>query len=337
MSQIGTLDCGYLTDVMIEADRAWEDPIKNADLKANADSAKAVLENQMVRMVELQNKNKKYIVGLEWLTDCEGTTTSCTDDCTIDGSDATPECKEYEVTCLQESTFKVADRVYRERTIENTQSIAFLLEKRKKLLDEYIASYILTALSANAGTNVFTGAPGTVAAAVTTIPAASWNDNIWSYFAKVALMNDFNNPYAISGYNLFDLVYNRMAEFANADGKGNVNKMGDLRNRVYFDPKNVETIASGSTFLLHKTAAAFISKSWYPQGAANAVELLADQKAWSDASRNLPGVTYDIMAKRTCVGNEFYTAYKVQAHGVFALNPTPCTATKTGILEFTCY
>jgi hypothetical protein len=61
MSQIGILECGYLTDIMIEADRAWEDPIKNIDLIADADAAKAVLDNQVVRMVELQNKNKKYV------------------------------------------------------------------------------------------------------------------------------------------------------------------------------------------------------------------------------------------------------------------------------------
>jgi hypothetical protein len=336
MSEIGIQECGYLTDVSIEQERAWADPIKNIDLKANADAARAVLENQQINMGPLLVKDKKHIVNVEWLTDCDATTEACTDDCTIDGEDASPECKEYGISCLRESSFKVPDRAYRERTIANTQSIAFLIERRKKLLDEWIARYIITGLVANAGTNVFTGAPGTVAAAVTSIPAINWNDNIWGYLARVALGNQFTSPYAISGDNLFQLVYNRRAEYQNADGKGNVNKMGGLRDRTYFDVFNVEAIAEHYTFLLHKTAVAFINKAWYPLGAANAIELMADEKAWSDTSRNLPGITYDIFTQRSCASNEYYTAFKVQLHGVFAVNPTPCSETNTGILAFAC-
>jgi hypothetical protein len=149
-------------------------------------------------------------------------------------------------------------------------------------------------------------------------------------------MNQFSNPYLITGTNLFQLVYNRQAEYANADGKGNVNKMGLLQNRIYFDPFNVESAAAGHTFMLHKNAAAFIGKAWYPEGGANAVELMPGQMAYSLPSRNLPGVVYDIFTQRTCVSNEYYTAFKVQLHGLFALNPTPCSDTNTGILQFVC-
>lgn len=338
MSQIATIDCGYLATIQAMADELWIDPLKNIDLIADAESARAVLENQQVKLGELQVKDKKKTISLEWLTACDADTEACSDDCSIDGSDATPECKEYEITCLQESSFKVGDRVYREKTINVENSIAFNLERRKKLLDEWIAAYIITGLVANAGTNAFTGAPGTVGAAVTTIPAANWNDNIWGYFARVARGNKFKSPYAITGDNLFQLVYNRLADFANADGKGGVNRMGDLRNRIYLDPETLETkaIAPGYTFLLHKTAVAFVGKSWYPLGGANAVQLTADRMAWSENSRNLPGISYDVFTERTCVSNEYYTAFKVQLHGLFALNPAPCSDTNTGILAFLC-
>ena len=336
MSQIASIDCGYLATIQAMADELWIDPIKNIDLIADAESARAVLENQQVKLGELQVKDKKKVVSLEWLTACDADTESCTDDCSIDGDDATPECKEYEITCLQESSFKVGDRVYRERTIDVGQSIAFNLERRKKLLDEWIAQYIITGLVANAGTNVFTGSPGTVFNAFTSIPAANWNDNIWGYFARVLRGNKFKSAYGITGDNLFQLIYNRMAEFQNADGKGNVNKMGALQNRMYLDPETVESIAAGYTFLLHKTAVAFVGKAWYPLGGANAVQLTADRMAWSENSRNLPGIQYDIFTERTCLNNEYYTAFKVQLHGVFALNPSPCSSTNSGILAFTC-
>lgn len=334
MSQIGTIDCGYLTEIMIEADKAWLDPMKNADLVADANTAKAVLANQQVKMGPLTVKDKKNIVALEWLTACDATTQACTDDCTIEGVDAIPECKEYEISCLQESTFKVPDRHYRERTIDAAQSIAFNLEKRKKLLDEYIAQYILTGLVANAGVNTYTGGIGTVAGATTTIAAANWNDSIWGYFDLVARLNKFQSAYGITGTNLYQLIFNRSLEVGNADGKGNFAKMNTLK--MFLDPENVEVIAPATTFLLHKTAVAFVNKSWYPLGAANAVELMADQMAWSEASRNLPGVTYDVITKRTCYANEYYTAFKVQLHGLFAVNPTPCTETNNGILQFAC-
>lgn len=334
MSEIFSVDCGYLATVQAMADALWTDPIKNIDLIADAESAKAVLENQSVNFSEITGSKKKK-VSLEWLTACEATTTECTDDCTITGDDATPECKEYEIECLQESSFQVFDRVYRERTIEAQESMAFNLEYRKRLLDEYIATYIVAQLVANAGTNVFTGAPGTVAAAVTTIPAANWNDMIWGYFNRVARGNKFKNPYMITGDNLYQLIFNRMLEVGNDNGKGNAAKIGTI-SKIYLDPENVEVGAAGNTFLLHKTAVAFVNKAWYPLGAANAVTLTADRMAWSEPSRNLPGVYYDIFTERGCESNDYYTAVKVQLHGLFAVNPLSCSGTNTGVLAFEC-
>jgi len=335
MSQIAIVDCGYLATVQAMALDRWEDPIQRIDLIAAAESARAVLENQSVNFIELKDKNKKRVVSLEWLTDCDAEVVVCSDDCSIDGDDATPECKEYELACLGESAFKVFDRVYRERTIEEQQSVARLLENRKKLLDEAVAQYVVTGILANAGTNVFTGAPGTVAAAVTTIPAASWNDMIWGYLNRVIRGNRFTSPYMITGDNLYQLIFNRTLEVANADGKGGAAKIATIR-KIYTDPENVESLAPGNTFLLHKTAVALINKAWYPTNAAKPEHLTADRMAWSEASRNLPGIFYDVFTERGCENNDYYTAYKVQAHGLLALNPGPCSDTNTGILAFEC-
>jgi hypothetical protein len=336
MSEIAHIDCGYLATIQAKADERWLDPIQKIDLIANAEAARAVLENQSVKLGELLSKEKKNVVSVEWETTCDLAGQACSDDCTITGPDVSPECKEYEISCLYEVPFMVGDRAYRERTTTAQDSIAKSLAAAMKIQDEYIASYLLTAIHLNAGTNVFTGAPGVVAGSTTTIPAASWGDNIWGYLAQAGIMNQFKNPYMITGNNLFQLTYNRMADFANADGKGNVNRMGLLQNRLYFDLFNVETIAANHSFLLHKNAVAFINKAWYPLGAANAVNLLADEYAYSIGSYNLPGVVYDVFAQRKCSGNEFYTAMKVQLHGTFALNPTPCSETNTGVLQFLC-
>lgn len=334
MSEIGQIDCGWLATVQLFADKQWTDPIKNLDLKADVGAAKAVMENQAVRFEELTRKDKKKIVSLEWLTACELASTDCSDDCEITGSDATPVCKEYEIECLQEVSFEVPERQYRERTIEMQESIAFNLGMGKKLLDTYIAQYLLTCLLFNAGINVYTDGVGNVVGTTTFIAAQYWDDAIWGYFDLVARLNKFTTPYGITGTNLYQLIFNRTKEAANADGKGNFAKMNTIR--MYLDPENVETIAPVSTFLIHKTALAFINKAWYPIGAANAEARAGVYHMWSEESNNLPGVYYDIIMQEKCESNEFYQAYKVQLHGLCALNPLPCDETNTGILIFEC-
>jgi hypothetical protein len=114
-----------------------------------------------------------------------------------------------------------------------------------------------------------------------------------------------------------------------------MSKIGSIR-KVYVDPENVEAIALNTTFLIHKTAVAFVNKAWYPLGAVNAEKRAGVYWMWSEASNNIPGVYYDIFLKEACAENDFTQAYKVQLHGLFAMNPYPCDETNTGVLAFAC-
>lgn len=334
MSQIAEIDCGYLAIIQAMADRIWVDPIANIDVIADVESAKAVLENQRVNFTEITGR-KKRAIAVEWQQKCDVTTTDCSDDCTITGDDVEPVCKEYEIECLQETSFKVPERAYRERTIEMQEAIAKNLLLHKKALDEWIAQYILTGLVANAGVNAFTGGVGTVAGNTTTIPANFWDDTIWGYFNRVVRGNKFKNPYLITGDNLYQYLFNRQHETMTEAGKAAMAKVGTIR-KIYLDPENVETIAAGTTFLLHQTAAAFLNKAWNPLGAARAEQKAGNYWLWSEPSMNIPGIYYDIVMKQTCESNDFYQAFKVQLHGAFAVNPYPCDEDNTGILTFEC-
>lgn len=327
--------CGYLTAVQAKADEIFADGMYNNDAIVDAVSAKAVLEQQsgMIRMPSITGtKNKELRV--EWLTKCSPTTDDCTDDCSIDGEDATPECNDYELECLQETTFKVAERAYRDRTIEKIEAVAFNILRHMAAMDEYVAQYIITGLLTCAGTNLFTGGIGTVAGTKTTIPAAQWNDGIWGYLDQVARLNKFRNPYLLTGNNLYQLLFNRPFEAGTAGDFGGYKKMQTLK--VYQDPENVETVAAGQTFLIHKGAVAFINKAWNPLNAANAVEPAPGYFLWSEPSRNLPGVTYDIIMQQSCLSNDFHEAFKIQLHGLFVCNPYPCDDDNTGVLVFEC-
>ena len=334
MSEIAQIDCGYLATLQAMMDRIWTDPIANIDLIGDVESAKAVLENQQVNFSEITGR-KKRTMSLEWQTKCDITTTACTDDCTITGEDITPECKEYEIECLRETTFQVPERVYRERTIDMQEAIARNMLLHKKALDEWLAQYIVTGLVANAGTNAYTGGVGTVAAAVTTIPANFWDDTIWGYFNLVSRYNKFKMPYMVTGDNLYQYIFNRQHEAMTDAGKAAMSKIGTIR-KIYQDPENVEAIAPNYTFLVHKTAVAFANQAWYPLGAVNAEKRAGVYWMWSEASNNIPGIYYDIIMKEACYENDFTQAFKVQLHGLFAMNPYPCDETETGVLAFTC-
>ncbi len=327
------ISCGYLNVIQKLADDIWADPMKNNDLIADVVSARAVMENQSIVIRDFQgSKNNELMV--EWLTKCDVSTTTCGDDCQITGADAVPQCEVYDIYCLRETSFKVPIRHYRERTIDMQQSMAFNKLIHMKAMDEWIARYILAGLVTGAGTNLFTGGIGNPGGNPTEIGAQYWDDNIWGYFDQVRRLNKMRNPYMITGNNLYQLLFNRPLEAGNADGSGNYRKMQTIK--AYQDPENVETVARGTTFLIHKTAAAFINKAWNPLNAANAIKRAGVYWEWSEPSLNLPGVVYDITLQEICENNEFYDAMKIKLHGTFEINPTPCDDTNTGILLFEC-
>ena len=327
------ISCGYLHTIQRMADDIWNDPMKNNDLIAEVVTANAVLQNQSVNFGELTG-TKNNELRVEWLTKCDITPTACTDDCDITGEDADPQCKDYEIDCLYETTFQVPLRAYRDRSTEMQQSIAFQKLAHMKALDERLTQYIIAGIVTAAGTNLFTGGIGDVSGTTTYIAPQYWDLASFGYFDQVRRLNKFRNPYMITGNNLYQLLFNVPLEAGTAADKGGVRKVGTLR--IYQDPENIEDHAAGQTFLLHKTAVAFLNKAWNKINPINAEVKAGQYWEWSEESKNIPGVYYDITMKETCVGNEFYQAYKIKLHGLLASNPFPCDDDNTGVLVFEC-
>lgn len=336
MSDIAIIDCGYLAVVQAMAADRWQNGGNKKDYIANVQSALAVLENQQgVNLVELKDSGKEKKISLEWSQKCDIDVTDCSDDCTITGTDATPICKEYDVTCLAETSFMVAERAYRTRTTDMQMAIANNLLLHLKAMDEKVSALILAGLDANAGVNVDTDAPGTVVGDLTYLPASSWNEYIFAYFAMVARMNKFRSPVVLDGKNLWALWWNVMKDGANADGKGAMAKLTSM-NTPYFDPENLIGGYAGKTYIFEPGSVYFASKVWNPAGAASAIKKPGDRMIYSIPSNNLPGISYDVFVQQTCNANEYYTAFKIQLHGGFYTNPFPCDETNTGVLVFQC-
>jgi len=327
------ISCGYLHTIQRMADDIWADPMKNNDLIAAVETTKAVMQNQSVNFTEITG-TKNQELRVEWLTKCDITVGECSDDCDINGEDADAQCKDYEMVCLFETEFKVPLRAYRDRTIEMQQSIAFQKLAHMKALDERLTQYIIAGLTANAGTNLFTGGVGDANPGITYLAPQYWDLSAFGYFDQVKRMNKFRNPYVITGNNLYQLLFNAPLEAGTSLDKGGVKKIGTLR--IYQDPENIEDHAAGQTFLINKTAVAFLNKAWNKINPINAEVKAGQYWEWSEESKNLPGVWYDITMKETCVGNDFYQAFKIKLHGLFVTNPYPCDEDNTGILVFQC-
>lgn len=327
------ISCGYLHTIQRMADDIWTDPMKNNDLIAEVVTVNAVLQNQSVNFKEIEG-TKNQELRVEWLTKCDITVGECSGDCDIDGEDADPSCKDYEIECLYETEFKVPLRHYRDRTSEMQQSIAFQKLAHMKALDERIAQYVIAGLVANAGTNLFTGGVGDADPGITYIAPQYWDLALFGYFNQVVRLNKFRNPYLLTGNNLYQLLFNIPFETGTSVDKGGVKKAGTLR--IYQDPENIEDHAAGDTFLLHKTAVALLNKAWNKINPINAEAKAGQYWEWAEESKNIPGLFYDITMKETCSGDEFYQAYKIKFHGLFAVNPFLCDDDNTGILLFEC-
>jgi hypothetical protein len=329
------INCGYLATIQGMADEIWVDPILNADAKADVNAIKAVLENQAVNFQSLTDPRKDRIISVEWLEpDCSTEVTDCTDDCEFDGVDTTPVCKEYELDLCKEITFKVPYKAYRTRTIDRQKAIAHNLVQKMKRLDNEMAAAVVAAAVANAGVNEFTGGIGNVVGNNTEIPSAYWNSAMFGYFAQVGIINKFTSPYLIDGNNLWQMVWQAQQNQGNDNGKGAFQMVNSMK--VYSDPFIMNTTAPGITLMLHKTALAFVHKTYYPMGMGSAENMGGKQWLWSMPSYNIPGVSYDVIMNQECEGNDWYDVFKIQVNaGVFA-NPTGCSDDRTGMLTFEC-
>ena len=344
-----TLDCGQLAIIQKKVEDFWREPrLINIDNIPIDGVAKAVLDNQDIVIGELASKSKARKVSVEWQSKCDIEVQECSDDCDIDGEDVTPECEEYEVECLYETSFVMQQRAYRDKFAEFSDNLAINIVKHKKAMIDQLNRGMLAWLGLNAGVNQFTQGIGTVAGAVTTIPAMHWDEKIWGYFAQVLDYNQFSSAYMLSGNNLYQQVWNARMQNANMNMFEWLKPTFDLRAFNHHD-------VSDATLLIHKTAAAFINKAWNPIGAQNAIPHEGGKYLeWSDSlglnlsvplnipglqnqtTIGLPNIFVDVTMKEWCESNDFYTGVKMKLWGAMALNPKPCNQDVTGILYFEC-
>ena len=336
----GNFDCADLQVILGKADMIWNDNQSNADYVPKADVLKVIVANTTAKLDAIQGEQSKdNKIKVTWLQDCNDDVEDCdTTTCIVEGEELLVNCKEYEPTICKTTAFIVNEDTLRAGIYSPEEVIAKGLLKRVKLLDEMLAQSIVSELDANKGVSVYAGdygqiEGGTVGNSDVEVLAGNWTASLFGYLNMQAIKNKLANPFLLSGDNLYLQWWNAQAEFANADGKGNLNKFNTMP--ANFDLFNIDSVLNPSlqTFLIDKGAIAFAPK-WRYSNTPRKIDNVHTR--FTIESRTVPGMFYDVIYTTRCKTgtNQIEHVFNVTARGGIYLNPTGCTETKTGIVSF---
>lgn len=339
---VGQFSCALLADVQLSADAIWANAAKNKDYIGKVGALQAIRDNQTVRLSELEDPDKNKTVKLYWVQNCDDTTSECTDECTITGIEPEASCQSMTLDICRNSTFTIEEKGFRAIAPTFEEAVAISMLRKMKSLDEWLAKQMVSKLDAFKGVNAYSGGKGVVAGFETNVNPAYWNASLMSYIALVAEKNKMFSPYVLSGTNLFEAYWQTNMNGGNADGKGAQNMFQSLN--FYFDVFNIDSqlTPDQSTFLIDRNAVAFVSKAFYNWNAGS-----PEAEKWggpgstvgmkySVASKNLPGVMYDVTYKIRCASNKVYHDWNLQFNGGIFRNPLGCDLNNTGIIKLNC-
>jgi hypothetical protein len=330
----GQFTCSQLVDVQVKAEQIWADNASKKDYIANVETIKAVISEQTAQLKPELATEKDNQVKIAWIKDCDDSSAPCTDECSVGGNEVEVACDTHTLTLCRKVGFTVKEKALRNNMFNPEEFIAKAMMRKKKTLDEWLTTQVVTYINANVGVNQYTGSKGTVSGFNTYIPASYWNAGLFSYFALVSKKNKFSDSFLLSGDNLYEAEWNAAYNKSNPDGQSDAAKFGSMRK--YFDVFNIDTLLDPDkkTFLIDRGALAFVSKTYYtPQprdyGANVGIK-------YSVPSENIEGVSYDVTYKIRCLSDEIYHDYSLQTKAGIFINPKGCNLNNTGIISFTC-
>lgn len=331
----GDFSASQLVQTQIRADRMFADDMMKADFEANVETWKAIKAEQNANVQILEDGEKDRDVKLTWINSCgDAVEDSDGDDCDLAGNELGTDSKVYSLGFSKQYKFTVDEMTYRTNDYSMEDVVAKGFLKADKALSEAIAKSGVSRIESFKGVNQVTDGVGTVNGVTTEtdIAAADWNERLFAYLYRVGIQNEMTNPFLLSGGNLFEDRLITMLSQANAEGKGAAALYKLMR--TYFDLFNIDPLNSPDlkTYLINRGSIAFASKVHY--GAVPTEYNGAGQSRYSIASRNLPGVRYDVFYTNRCSAATMKHDFKVIAKYDYFLNPTGCDGTRTGVLAF---
>ena len=328
----GSFDETLLLDQIVRADQImFDDRIKQQFIPRA--EVLTVLQNiQNARVFSQMSASKKdFDVVVEWMNVCEGTIEENTS-CELGGIKSSTNVEEYALTYERSWGFTVDESDFVDNRFDMEESIAKLLLTGDKKLTENVATYAISRVNTFLGVNEYTGGKGVVAGTETSIAAAYWNADLMAYFNTAAVINKFDNPILLSGFNLYEQIFLAAAKAGNANGKGDPVLFGTIP--TYFDLFNIDTVnGEPTTYMINTGAIAFANKAYNPDTPQVVNGVFTRYTMRSKFS----GLVYDVFYKPECGTNDkVIHNFKMKLKADLFLNPAGCLATNTGILKYVC-
>lgn len=333
------LTCAILTESFVKAEEMFMDSAKNQDYKANVVAANAIVENTTAKVDVVNDDQKKRVAKIYWNSLCAPTVITTTPDyCDFGGDKPNSECKTYEILKKASSEFSIDEADYKNSNLDFALAYADSLMKTMKAVDEKIAQVVVSTIDSFSSVNKFEGGIGCSDAtglfATTFIEPSLWTPDVIGYFIQAGIMNKFANPFLLDGSNLFQHAWKATQNAGNADGKGAKTMFDQIK--YYSDLFNVEAVSPKKTFMIDRGAVAFAARPiWEGFSATSPKKGAGDLYKYSEKSKNITGLTYDIYVKETC-SNEYskYDVLVVANYDIFN-GPSSCDSA-TGVIEFKC-
>lgn len=320
--------------VLRRASEVWPGNMNEKDFVANIDTLFAIRDQQTAR-IDYANLPDGVDARIAWLNNCDITVDSYTStECTFSGPEADSYKKDLTIDQARETTFSVPLDAWRDNLFGFADAVAVNLNKTMVAQAEYVAQYCVGVLNANLGTNTYdNNGQWTLSGTTNTIPGTQWEStSIMGKFILAGRKNRINNPILLSGENLYELAYAARTSAQNADGRGDFQRIQDMP--IYNDIFNVDEVNAGSliTYMIERGALAFLSKGYYP---TTPETLNGNFQRFSIANRFFPTLIHDVETLVDCTSGVWSQHWKVIPRYKLEVNPTGCTATRTGMLAFT--
>jgi hypothetical protein len=332
----GDLTCSAIQQIKAAAERHFVEGGQQAlQYISRADTVKTILANQTAKMVELENSDKDYTVGLYWINDCESGEGDCVNDCIVGGPELSVGCKTYELNLCNSFGFNVKDKVFRTNLLNKEDVIAKGMLSTEKKLDEWVNRQVITKLDLLAGVNQTpdNGIKTTVDN-TTYIPGAYMDASVVAELYEDAVLNNMQNSFLLSGNLLWKSNYLADKNKGNADGSGANELFKEFAK--YHDLFALDSTLGGKFMFMVNPNAVFVANKAYYSSTPTEYKGTVGQIRWSKPSSTIPGLVYDWISTLSCANNDI--TYKFSAYariGVFG-SPLGCDTDNTGIIRYAC-
>jgi hypothetical protein len=320
--------------VLRRASEVWPGNMSEKDFVPQIETLRAISDQQTAQL-QYVNLPDGVDARIAWINQCDLTVdTLVTTDCSFSGQEADTYKKDLVIDQVKQTTFSVALDSFRDNLFGFADAVAVNLNKTMVQQAEAVAQYAVGVINANLGVNNYdNGGNWTINATDTSIPASQWESTaLMGKFRIAAQKNRFTNPFLLSGENLYELAYMARTSSANGEGKGDFVRIGEMP--IYNDVFNVDAVNTPDleTYMIERGALAFMSRGYYPTAPET---LNGNFQRFSIQNRFFPQLIHDVETLVDCTSGVWKQHWKIIPRYKVEINPTGCTATRTGLLSFT--